>query len=435
MHALRHASWFAQALLFTLACASDPGPASTNVASTTSSAVSTATTGTQGAGGTTQGAQAVTNSATSDSTSGATSSGTTGVLTTAQGPTSSTGTGGASTSTATGATTQGGTAGASASSATGGATTSANVSGYCKSFYNSSGGANPCYIGTDGKAHCIVPDGSSVTLDGVPGTIVSVSGWDYTTRACAVNDAGAVYCGDYASMSLWVESGATQVSGLSNGQCAIINGAVECSSVSVPSSIDTGSGNVTVLGCYSDGCCAATDAPALYCWGDTVENFGVDSEAPFSVPLPAGKQVLAIGAGQVHVCVLLDGGQVQCWGQDWNGQLGGMGSDMGAGITVVASGASAVASGQFHTCISFVDGSVKCAGLAGVHGAGQNSMTLSEVPGISGAIAITAGRYASCALLGDGSIQCWGDYGTGAQGTNETTTPVAISGVPAAPCQ
>ncbi len=306
---------------------------------------------------------------------------------------------------------------------------------YCRSFYNSSGGANPCYIGSDGQAHCIVNDGSTVTLSEVPGSVVSVASWDYTTRACAVNDAGAVYCGDYGSLSLWVSGGATQVSGLANGQCAIVEGSVQCESVSVPSSVDTGTGRVTLLGCYSDGCCAATDEPKLYCWGDTSENFGVDSAEPFDVPLPSGKQVLQIGAGQVHVCALLEGGQVHCWGQDWNGQLGGLGANMADGVAVVEQGAIGVASGQFHMCAALADGTVQCAGLAGVHGAGQNSSTLSEVPGISSAVAVTAGRYASCALLADASVKCWGDYGDLPAGENETTDPIDVMGVSVAPCE
>jgi hypothetical protein len=304
---------------------------------------------------------------------------------------------------------------------------------YCRSFYNSSGGANPCYIGQDGKAHCIVSDGTTVTLSEVPGTIRSVTGWDYTTRACAVNDAGAVYCGNYGSMTEWIESGATQVSGLANGPCAIVQGSVLCDSISVPEGVDTGAGEVSLLGCYSDGCCAATDAPGLYCWGDTTENFGADT-SPYEVPLPEGKQVLAIGAGQVHVCVLLEGGQVHCFGQDWNGQLGGLGADSEVGKTLVASGATGVAAGQFHTCVSLDTGKVECAGNAGVHGAGQNSMTLVEVPGISTAVAVTAGRYASCALLEDSTVQCWGDYGDAGQGNNETTAPIAITGPLAAAC-
>lgn len=331
----------------------------------------------------------------------------------------------------------GGDSGGGGDAGTGGNTGSgggAAATTYCRSFYNSSGGANPCYIGDDGRAHCIQTNGTTVTLSEVPGTVVSVTGWDYTTRACAVNDSGAVYCGDYGSMTEWIGSGATQVSGLANGQCAVVNGSVQCSSVSVPETVDTGDGNVTLLGCYSDGCCAATDAPALYCWGDTVENFGVDSQEPYEVPLPEGKQVFQIGAGQVHVCALLEGGQVQCWGQDWNGQLGGLGADSLTGKTLAPSGATGVAAGQFHTCVSLATGKVECAGSAGVHGAGQNSTTLAEVPGISTAIAITGGRYASCALLADLSIECWGDYGDAGQGNNETTTPIDITGTPAAPC-
>jgi hypothetical protein len=137
----------------------------------------------------------------------------------------------------------------------------------------------------------------------------------------------------------------------------------------------------------------------------------------------------------VHTCVLLDGGQVQCWGQDWNGQLGGLGSNMAEGVTVVSSGAIGVASGQFHTCIALDDGTVECGGAQGVHGAGQNSTTLAVVPEITTAIAVTAGRYASCALLSDSSVRCWGDYGSQPAGNNETLTPIEVTGVPVAPCE
>ncbi len=349
--------------------------------------------------------------------------------------------GGANTGGASGGGSGGGSPGAGGSGETGGTGGGAGTGGasgdttpYCRSFYNSSGGANPCYIGVDGLAHCIRVDGTTVTLSEVPGTIVSVTGWDYTTRACAVNDAGAVYCGDYGALSEWVPNGATHVSGLANGACAIVGGAIECNSTSVPALISTGTERVTLLGCYSDGCCGATDGPSLYCFGDTSENLGIDSQATYEVPLPADKQVLQIAAGQVHVCVLLEGGQVHCWGQDWNGQLGGLGANTETGVTVVASGATGVAAGQFHTCISFEDGTVQCAGAGGVHGAGQNSSTLATVPDITTAVAVTGGRYASCALLQDASIQCWGDFGDAGQGNNETTVPIFITGPEAATC-
>lgn len=305
----------------------------------------------------------------------------------------------------------------------------------CRSFENGSGAANPCYVGVDGKAHCIQNDGTTVTLSEVLGTAVSASGWDYTTRACVVSDTGTVSCGDYGALQEWLSSDVTQVSGMADGYCALAGGEVFCQKKDGDlETVDLGSLKANMVGCFSFGCCAATLTKELFCWGNTQMSLGSETTDPVSVTLPEGKSVLQIAAAQAHLCVLLDGGQVQCWGQDWNGQLGGLGSDTSTGKTLEASSATGVAAGQFHTCVVYKDGTVKCAGAGGVHGAGQNSSTLALVPGVDSAVAITAGRYSSCALLADGTVRCWGDYGPGAPGTNETTTPVLITGEKVAAC-
>lgn len=318
-------------------------------------------------------------------------------------------------------------------SGTGG--TGSNSSGSCRSFSNGASGSNPCYVGTDGKAHCIVNDASTVTMSEVPGTAVSASGWDFTTRACVVSDAGAVYCGDYGALTEWIPSGATQVSGMADGHCAVVAGEVLCETKDTAlETIDTGANAVELIGCFAFGCCAATVAQELVCWGNTFAALGTESTDPVLVALPEGKGVLQIAAAQNHICALLDGGQVQCWGQDWNGQLGGLGVDTVSGKTLEASNAVGVATGQFHTCIAYQDGTVRCAGEAGVHGAGQNSKTLALVPGIDSAVAITGGRYASCALSADGSVSCWGDFGSNVAGENETTQPLAVTGEKGSVC-
>lgn len=305
----------------------------------------------------------------------------------------------------------------------------------CRSFISSSGASNPCYLGVDGQAHCIQNDGTTVTLSGVPGPLVSASGWDYTTRACVVTEGGAVHCGDYENPSEWISQGATQVSGMASGYCALVFGQVQCESTgALPETIETGGAEVTELGCFSAGCCAATGEGKFFCAGNTTDALGSTSLETVEVSVPEGKSVKQIAAGQAHLCALLSEGRVQCWGQDWNGQLGGLGANTTTGMTLAASGAVSVASGQFHTCVAYDDGSVRCAGQSGVHGAGQNSLELVLVPGVTTAVAVTAGRYASCALLSDGSVVCWGDFGPGEPGTNETTVPIPIQGEKAAIC-
>jgi hypothetical protein len=143
--------------------------------------------------------------------------------------------------------------------------------------------------------------------------------------------------------------------------------------------------------------------------------------------IPDGKAVIGLGPGQDHGCALLDGGQVQCWGQDWNAQLGGLGQNMTTGQTLVASGAVAVAAGQFHTCIAMDDGSVQCVSMGQTEGAGLDMGTLTPVSGVTDAVALTAGRHYTCAVLSTGAIQCWGRIGGGAN-------PIMVTGPAAAAC-
>ncbi len=310
----------------------------------------------------------------------------------------------------------------------GGGGNQGTTSGRCRSFDNGSGTTQPCYVGDDGVAYCIADDGSTTALSGIPGSAVNATGQNFTTAACAVNDSGAVYCGQYESMSEWIASGATQVSGSLNGQCALVGGAVQCSGVEGPDAPTLPSA-VTQISCYYHGCCAATDDGKMYCWGDTAA-FGETTTDPVEVPLPAGKNIVDLGPGQDHICALVDGGQVQCWGQDWNAQLGGLtsgGTNTSDGVTLVESGAVAVAAGQFHTCVAFEDGHVECTSANQTEGAGLDMGELSPVSGISTAVALSAGKHYSCALLADSSIKCWGRIGGG-------TTPVDVTGPAAAAC-
>ena len=74
-----------------------------------------------------------------------------------------------------------------------------------------------------------------------------------------------------------------------------------------------------------------------------------------------------ITAGEYHTCVILDDGSVSCWGYNYNGQLGdgtttnrntpNQTASLGVGRTAVA-----IAAGDIHTCAILDDGSVSCWG-------------------------------------------------------------------------
>lgn len=89
------------------------------------------------------------------------------------------------------------------------------------------------------------------------------------------------------------------------------------------------------------------------------------------VAVPVGGTVSEMALGEDHTCMLLDSGDVVCFGKNDSGQLGlgdtstrgqvagdvGEAADLGAGLAAVA-----VAAGCRHTCGLLDDGSVKCFG-------------------------------------------------------------------------
>ena len=44
--------------------------------------------------------------------------------------------------------------------------------------------------------------------------------------------------------------------------------------------------------------------------------------SPASVDLGTGRTAVAVSAGYLHTCAILDNGDLKCWGSDNNGQLG-----------------------------------------------------------------------------------------------------------------
>ena len=86
---------------------------------------------------------------------------------------------------------------------------------------------------------------------------------------------------------------------------------------------------------------------------------------PPEVPL-AGKAV-AISAGALRVCALLESGDVQCWGSSDYGAVGVPGNFGSSPVptTIDVGGPVAqIASGNSHRCALLVDGKLRCWGSA-----------------------------------------------------------------------
>ncbi len=212
--------------------------------------------------------------------------------------------------------------------------------------------------------------------------------------------------------------------------------------------------------------CALLDDGNVRCWGFAANgrlgygnesNIG-DDEAPGSVgpvDLGPGRTAVAISAGGVHTCALLDDASLRCWGFGVDGRLGyatsgnigddgyGASSNIGddetpatAGPVDIGAGRTAVAisAGSFNTCALLDDRSVRCWGVGdnGQLGYGnRDRIGDDETPGSVGPVDLGAGRTATaisagsaqvCALLDDGNVRCWGFRGDGRLGYGNSET-------------
>ena len=194
--------------------------------------------------------------------------------------------------------------------------------------------------------------------------------------------------------------------------------------------------------------CAVLPDQSLRCWGyggDGALGYGNrltigDDEAPAAAgPVDLGPlHAVAVGAGAVHTCALLEDAAVRCWGFGGDGRLGyGNGASIGDDETPVSvqpiqlgSGrsATAITAGGAHTCAVLDGGAVRCwgFGLDGRLGYGNaDSVGDDETPAAAGpvdlgagraAVAISAGDSHTCAVLDDGSVRCWGEGANGQLG-------------------
>jgi len=183
--------------------------------------------------------------------------------------------------------------------------------------------------------------------------------------------------------------------------------------------------------------CAVLDNGAVSCWGDaTYGQLGYGGTGDKATPrltssLGTGRTAVEIGSGGVHTCAILDNGAVSCWGMGTYGQLGNGGtndksnptmtSSLGAGKTAIS-----ISSGVFRTCVILDSGDVSCWGLGNRGALGNGGTADKTTPTLTSslgtgriAIAISTGGVHTCALLDNGSVSCWGRGAFGSLGNGD----------------
>ena len=201
--------------------------------------------------------------------------------------------------------------------------------------------------------------------------------------------------------------------------------------------------------------CAVLDNSSVKCWGEgQVGMLGTgdnnDRRTPTQVLLGySGGPNTAIEIGQGsgsaghHTCAMMTDNTLQCWGEDFGGQIGHGGNSgwhttpypvaMPPGKTAIQ-----ISNGGHHTCAIMDDNSLYCwgeneEGIVGVGESGTDVVTPYPInlPAGRTAVAVSTGWKSSCVILDDGTGMCWGLNGEGQLGDGTTAdrdepTPITI---------
>jgi alpha-tubulin suppressor-like RCC1 family protein len=190
----------------------------------------------------------------------------------------------------------------------------------------------------------------------------------------------------------------------------------------------------------------------LVAWGENdtgqlgLGEAGDPVNRPVRSPLVDNATALALGAG--HGCVILQGGDVQCWGANDHGQLGDGTTDSTPQpqLQRVALPAPArqLAVAVHHGCARLQGGAVWCWGENAWSQSGQpapDPVPLpAPVPALPPAVDIATGARHGCAVSTDGRVRCWGantheqlgqpnPLGSPGAATSGTATPLAVPGI------
>jgi alpha-tubulin suppressor-like RCC1 family protein len=313
----------------------------------------------------------------------------------------------------------------------------------CDSGYHGCGGAcdsntsiESC--GSSCTACPAPPANATATCDGTScgftcnaGTVLCASG-----TACCSNYLAA---GDVHTCVLALATNEVECVGEgSSGQLGNSSLALELSPVKVVTSSGVLSGAIGVVAGYLH-TCALTIGGDMYCWGDNTDgDVGVSlSKVNLGQAHQLGLSgVIAMAAGSTHTCAVLGSGGVDCWGNNDKGQLGiGSTTDEGFPQAVkTVSGVVGISGGNEHTCAVTSSGSAYCWGdnSKSQLGTSASPTTEPQLVGLSGVESIAAGSYHTCALATGGVVWCWGynvwgQLGNGTESSIPNGTPTAIA--------
>jgi alpha-tubulin suppressor-like RCC1 family protein len=194
---------------------------------------------------------------------------------------------------------------------------------------------------------------------------------------------------------------------------------------------------VTQLATGNNSGCSIYNGGSLECFGYNADGeLGNGTTTTPTTPVQVGlSNVTHVAVGQGHACAI-SSDTLYCWGSNSSGQVGN-GTTTNALSPVAPSVGllvSAVSVGWSNTCAVTINGggSVYCWGSNGNGQVGNNSTTNASSPvaiGLSGTVQTINGAGHTCALRADGTVKCWGSNYNGQLGTgnfNNSLVPIPV---------
>src|SRR5690554_4237755 len=177
--------------------------------------------------------------------------------------------------------------------------------------------------------------------------------------------------------------------------------------------------------------CVVTEDNQVQCWGDSSKLGHSESEA---TEVTGIDNALFVSSKGSHSCALLNNGRVRCWGSNLRGQIGnGDGGSVTSTVTIPSknvinlSQVVSLSSGENYNCAVTQLGQVKCwgnndNGQLGFTSTGsykQQFYPQVAASGISTAEEVSVSQNHSCARLKNDDVYCWGKNDRGQLGNGE----------------
>ncbi|MBI4317444.1 MAG: hypothetical protein HY675_03055 [Chloroflexi bacterium] len=196
----------------------------------------------------------------------------------------------------------------------------------------------------------------------------------------------------------------------------------------------TGLTSAIQIDTYTDGACAVRSNNTVWCWGANV--YGQVGNNSTTNPVASARQVTglssidSVSGGNFHNCAVRSSDStVWCWGKNESGQLGinnTVSPKSSALQTTNASSITQVTAGGNHSCARDSSGQIFCWGDNAEGQLGDNTTvrktTAKQIGSGTDWEAITVGTKTTCAVRTNSTVWCWGDGANKTIGLDDTTT-------------